>query len=1080
MLRVFGIAAIAAWFLMSTAMAAEKPEIGPVEAWIHQAPVTPEPMKAATGAALASLLQDVQVRFDAQGLVLYQAGQIKVQTAQGLQAFSTIGLAWSPATDRLIVNRLRILRGDQAIDVLPKDGVFTIARREERLDSEGQLDGVLTAIIKIDGLQIGDIVDLAYTVHRNDPLFKNRVDQVLGMADTLPISFDRIRLIWPETTPSHWRVSGGMPEPHVIHRDGYVDAEIIIDGVTPLIKPQGAPARFQRGREISLSNYNDWTDVSAAMAPLFASATKLKPSSPLKLEAAAITAKTGDPKLRAAAALSLVQDRIRYLAQTLGEGGYKPATADDTWDRRYGDCKAKTAMLLALLNELGIKAEPVLVSTKLGEDLDAGLPSLSVFDHVVVRAVIEGRDYWLDGTRAGDLSLSALTTPDYGYVLPVRASGGGLMHVRPDPLALPQTSEVVHLDASKGLSAPALAHVETTLRGDAATAMRLAIANLAPAELDRQLRNYWHENYDYITVTAVKATFDPVAGEEKLTMDGDATLDWSGGYEPDGAVLGWKMDTLRDAAATHPDAPFALVYPFYIEHEDTVVLPDHGKGFSVWGENIDRQLAGYALNRQASITDGVFHMKTSMRSLAPEISYTQAKSDAEPLTSLSKTTLRINVPTQAGRSSADLKALMATEPTTFDAYLARGCALLDVGRYQEALHDFDRAVQINPKSAVALGDRAVAHAWLGQAKEALADADLAEPLDPREATIYRARGLIAEKNGDWQTAIANYTRSVDLQPNTFSYRRRAQDYSRIKDYQRALRDLDADLVLEPDAWWPHVEKASVYIQMKEPEKARSEIDAVKSAAADNDTLRADRLALLVELGDRNTARIEADASVSAHPTAVNYLQRIRTRAPEDLAGAEADAVAAHAADPKNVLAVRYLALYRKKAKDYAAARAWDDNALVLAPDDLGALVDRAQLNVKLGRLDAARADFAAVRIRSKADANMLNNLCYDQATVAFDLTQALADCDASLALQNTPQTLDSRGFVLLRLGQNRDAKAAFDQALAMAPQLAPSLYGRSLVERRLGDTAAADKDKEAALANNAKIAELFGDYGVTN
>ncbi|WP_404482684.1 transglutaminase domain-containing protein [Novosphingobium sp. BL-52-GroH] len=66
-----------------------------------------------------------------------------------------------------------------------------------------------------------------------------------------------------------------------------------------------------------------------------------------------------------------------------------PATAEETWQRRYGDCKGKTALLLALLRELGIEAQAVLANNS-GNDngLAERLPSPRMFDHVLVRARI--------------------------------------------------------------------------------------------------------------------------------------------------------------------------------------------------------------------------------------------------------------------------------------------------------------------------------------------------------------------------------------------------------------------------------------------------------------------------------------------------------------------------------------------------------------------------------------------------------------------------------------------------------------------------------------------------------------------
>ena len=59
----------------------------------------------------------------------------------------------------------------------------------------------------------------------------------------------------------------------------------------------------------------------------------------------------------------VAQERVRYVALLLDEGAYVPAGADETWERKFGDCKGKTVLLLALLDRLGIAAEPMLIST---------------------------------------------------------------------------------------------------------------------------------------------------------------------------------------------------------------------------------------------------------------------------------------------------------------------------------------------------------------------------------------------------------------------------------------------------------------------------------------------------------------------------------------------------------------------------------------------------------------------------------------------------------------------------------------------------------------------------------------------
>ena len=89
--------------------------------------------------------------------------------------------------------------------------------------------------------------------------------------------------------------------------------------------------------------------VSRLMAPLYEEGAKLEPDSPLLAEIERIRAAHDTPAARAAAALRLVEDEVRYLALSMGDGNYVPMSADEVWRSSYGDCKGKTVLLLALL-----------------------------------------------------------------------------------------------------------------------------------------------------------------------------------------------------------------------------------------------------------------------------------------------------------------------------------------------------------------------------------------------------------------------------------------------------------------------------------------------------------------------------------------------------------------------------------------------------------------------------------------------------------------------------------------------------------------------------------------------------------
>ena len=70
------------------------------------------------------------------------------------------------------------------------------------------------------------------------------------------------------------------------------------------------------------------------------------------------------------------------------------------------------------------------------------------------------------------------------------------------------------------------------------------------------------------------------------------------------------------------------------------------------------------------------------------------------------------------------------EPEVLPAYYNRGYVKFDLGQYQEALVDYDQAIELDPNSSLAYNNRGYAKANLGQYQEALTDYDQAIELDP--------------------------------------------------------------------------------------------------------------------------------------------------------------------------------------------------------------------------------------------------------------------------------------------------------------------------------------------------------------
>jgi tetratricopeptide (TPR) repeat protein len=749
--------------------AADAPLYQPPAAWVKPVAVPATPAKPGAS-AVQVLLTDQQSRFGPDGDEFYVESAFRILTPPGLAVMNGFAPSWNPQTDTLILHRFNVLRDGKTIDMLGGGKNVTVIRREKNLEL-AMIDGDLTASLQPEGIQVSDVVDIAFTLVRRDPVMQGISQGGNGLPPGAVVNHALIRAVWPAGKPVRWRASDDLPAPKLQQTAEGTEFNLHLTDYETQKPPTDAPPRFAALGQVEFSQFRDWAQVSALMAPLYAKAETLAPASPLLQEAAKIRAAYADPKARAAAALRLVQDQVRYTFVGLNLGGYVPADADVTWTRRFGDCKGKTALLIALLHELGIEAQPALVSTVLGDGLDKRLPEM-LFDHVLVRATIAGKVYWLDGTRSGDRALDDIAVPDFHWTLPVQPAGAQLVALAPTPLDAPEFESLLKLDASAGLEAPAPAHAEHLFRGDEAVVWNLALSALSHADAERNLREYWRGRLPWIDVSGVSFAYDDAHRVMRLAMDGKATMDWtrSGGarfFQITDSNLGFDSSFEREPGL-HADAPFAAPYPIYHQWTVDIVLPSKGLGFGlVEASDLDETIAARTFHRRSRIVDGVATMVATERTLSPEFPASEAPADALALRALSR--IDVNVATSA--TSDEVQQAAAYQPDALESAPAsavefdrRASNYLHLHDYPHALADLDKAVQLDPTSAQYVYNRGAAHYGAHQDDLALADFNRALELKPTDSFALLARGELYLFRGDEARGQQDFDAAVKAAP----------------------------------------------------------------------------------------------------------------------------------------------------------------------------------------------------------------------------------------------------------------------------------------------------------------------------
>ena len=120
---------------------------------------------------------------------------------------------------------------------------------------------------------------------------------------------------------------------------------------------------------------------------------------------------------------------------------------------------------------------------------------------------------------------------------------------------------------------------------------------------------------------------------------------------------------------------------------------------------------------------------------------------------------------QYERALEDYDRAVTINPLDAEAFNSRGATYIALERFELAIENFDRALSINPSSAVAHGNRCFTNAVLGKFEQALSDCNEALRIKPKYTGAYASRALAYLKLKRYDDSIADYTAVIKSQPD---------------------------------------------------------------------------------------------------------------------------------------------------------------------------------------------------------------------------------------------------------------------------------------------------------------------------
>jgi tetratricopeptide (TPR) repeat protein len=155
-----------------------------------------------------------------------------------------------------------------------------------------------------------------------------------------------------------------------------------------------------------------------------------------------------------------------------------------------------------------------------------------------------------------------------------------------------------------------------------------------------------------------------------------------------------------------------------------------------------------------------------------------------------------------GGCAADYTALLAMEgPSREDPpnWMRRGFCSEALGRVNEAVSDYEKAIELETKESIDLAYQGVVFRSQKQYSEALAAFDRSIELDDTYDLPWLQRGAVYYELGEYEKALDDYNQAAALNPDrTLTYLYRAYAYYTLKDYDHAQEDFEMYLKLVPD------------------------------------------------------------------------------------------------------------------------------------------------------------------------------------------------------------------------------------------------------------------------------------------